>query len=123
MSTYVLVHGAWHGAWCWKKLTPLLESAGHRVFTPTLTGLGECADLLSPDVGLSTHIADVGALIERERLSDVARGTQLRRNGDHGNGRPCPRPDRTSRLSRHLRPARRRFDAERRAHSGRRLPN
>ncbi|TMF86048.1 MAG: alpha/beta fold hydrolase [Chloroflexi bacterium] len=71
MSTYVLVHGAWHGAWCWKKLTPLLESAGHRVFTPTLTGLGECADLLSPDVGLSTHIADVGALIERERLSDV----------------------------------------------------
>src|SRR5256885_16371147 len=71
MSTYVLVHGAWHGAWCWKKLTQLLESAGHRVFTPTLTGLGEGADLLSPDVGLSTHSAAVRALLERERLPDV----------------------------------------------------
>jgi pimeloyl-ACP methyl ester carboxylesterase len=71
MSTFVLVHGAWHGAWCWMKLTPLLESAGHRVFTPTLTGLGERADLLSPDVGLSTHIADVTALIEGERLSNA----------------------------------------------------
>ena len=71
MSTYVLVHGGWHGAWCWKKLTPLLESSGHRVFTPTLTGLGERANLLSPDVGLNTHIADVSGLIESERLSDV----------------------------------------------------
>jgi hypothetical protein len=46
-STFVLVHGAWHGGWCWKKLTPLLKAAGHDVFTPTLTGLGERAHLLA----------------------------------------------------------------------------
>ncbi len=71
MGTYVLVHGAWHGGWCWKKVAPLLESAGHRVATPTLTGLGERADLLSRDVGLATHIADVSGLIEDDRLSEV----------------------------------------------------
>jgi pimeloyl-ACP methyl ester carboxylesterase len=67
----VLVHGAWHGAWCWKKLMPLLESAAHSVFTPTLTGLGERADRLSPNVSLTTHVDDVVSLIEGERLSDV----------------------------------------------------
>ncbi len=71
MSTYVLVHGAFHGGWCWKKLTPYLEQSGHRVFTPTLTGLGERADLLSPDVDLTRHIADVAELIEREDLQQV----------------------------------------------------
>jgi len=68
---YVLVHGAWHGGWCWKKVVPLLESAGHRVATPTLTGLGERADLLSREVGLDTHIADVAGLIEEDNLSEV----------------------------------------------------
>jgi pimeloyl-ACP methyl ester carboxylesterase len=71
MSTFVLVHGAFHGGWCWKKLTPYLEQSGHRVFTSTLTGLGERADLLSPDVGLTRHIADVAELIERENLQQV----------------------------------------------------
>ncbi len=71
MGTYVLVHGGWHGGWCWKKVVPLLESAGHRVATPTLTGLGERADLLSREVGLGTHIADVAGLIEEDNLSEV----------------------------------------------------
>lgn len=71
MSTYVLVHGGWHGAWCWEKLTPLLTSAGHRVITPTLTGLGERAHLLAPEVGLTRHIADVAEVIGREDLRQV----------------------------------------------------
>jgi hypothetical protein len=50
MAAFVLVHGAWHGGWCWKKLTPLLRAAGHEVFTPTLTGLGERVHLLGPQV-------------------------------------------------------------------------
>src|SRR2546427_6597433 len=79
MSTYVLVHGAWHGAWCWKKLTPFLESAWHRVFAPTLTGLGQRADLLAPDVALSTHIADVTAQIEGDACLALPAGSNLSR--------------------------------------------
>ena len=41
MATFVLVHGAWHGGWCWQRVRPLLRQHGHEVFTPTLTGLGE----------------------------------------------------------------------------------
>ena len=69
--TFVLVHGAWHGGWCWKKLTPLLRVAGHQVFTPTLTGLGERSHLLSPAVDLTTHIKDITAVLEYEDLQDV----------------------------------------------------
>jgi hypothetical protein len=57
--TYVLVHGAWHGSWCWQRVRKILQSAGHSVFTPTLTGLGERSHLNSSAVDLSTHIADV----------------------------------------------------------------
>lgn len=71
MVTYVLVHGGWHGGWCWKKMVPLLRSAGHDVFTPTLTGLGERSHLLSPDIGLDTHIQDVVMMLEYEDLDDV----------------------------------------------------
>ena len=67
MATFVLVHGAWHGGWCWQKVVPLLEAAGHEVYAPTLTGLGERASELSPDVGLGTHIQDVvGLLVEKD---------------------------------------------------------
>ena len=68
---FVLVHGAWHGGWSWRKLRPLLEAAGHAVFTPTLTGLGERRHLCSRDIGLATHIQDVANLIEYEDLNDV----------------------------------------------------
>ncbi|MBT3990603.1 MAG: alpha/beta hydrolase [Rhodospirillaceae bacterium] len=71
MTNFVLVHGAWHGGWCWRKIEGALRAAGHQVFAPTLTGLGERAHLASPDVVLSTHIQDVVGLIETEELSDV----------------------------------------------------
>ena len=70
-TTYVLVHGAWHGSWCWKRVRAALQSAGHNVFTPTLTGLGERSHLNSAAVDLSTHIADIVNLIKWEELSDV----------------------------------------------------
>jgi pimeloyl-ACP methyl ester carboxylesterase len=71
MSTYVLVHGAWHGSWCWKRVRKALQVQGHEVFTPTLTGLGERSHLLSPQVNLETHINDVVNLIGWEGLSNV----------------------------------------------------
>jgi pimeloyl-ACP methyl ester carboxylesterase len=69
--TYILVHGAWHGSWCWKRVRAALQSAGHNVFTPTLTGLGERSHLNSAAVDLSTHIADIVNLMKWEELSDV----------------------------------------------------
>ena len=71
MATYVLVHGAWHGGWCWGRVTPLLRAAGHVVYTPTLTGLGERAHLLSPAIDLGTHVEDVVRVLHYEDLSDV----------------------------------------------------
>lgn len=71
MACFVLVHGAWHGGWCWRRVADLLARAGHRVHTPTLTGLGERAHLLSPAITLETHITDVMAAIEAEELQDV----------------------------------------------------
>lgn len=70
-ATYVLVHGAWHGGWCWRLVAERLSGAGHRVYCPTLTGLGERAHLLSRAVNLDTHIADVAGLLEAEELKDV----------------------------------------------------
>jgi pimeloyl-ACP methyl ester carboxylesterase len=71
MSTFVLVHGAWHGSWCWKRVRSALQARGHEVFTPTLTGVADRAHLLSSQVNLETHIADVTNLIRYEELSDV----------------------------------------------------
>ncbi len=59
MATFVLVHPAWFGSWCWRDVVPLLRAAGHDVYTPTLTGLGERAHLVSPEITLSTHVTDV----------------------------------------------------------------
>lgn len=71
MANFVLVHGAWHGAWCWQRVTPLLATQGHRVQAVTLTGVGERTHLRTPAVDLETHIADVANLIEAEELQDV----------------------------------------------------
>jgi pimeloyl-ACP methyl ester carboxylesterase len=71
MSTFVLVHGAWHGGWCWDRVAPLLRGAGHEVHAPTLTGLSERAHLLTPLVGLETHVEDVVRLIDVLDLRDV----------------------------------------------------
>ncbi|MEV7389145.1 alpha/beta hydrolase family protein [Streptomyces sp. NPDC091215] len=71
MSTFVLLHGAWHGGWAWQRVVPALRAAGHEVHTPTLTGLSDRAHLLNPQVGLSTHIQDVVALLEAHDARDV----------------------------------------------------
>lgn len=71
MSNYVLVHGAWHGGWCWSRVVPVLAAAGHAVYTPTLSGLGERAHLASPEIGLETHVADVLGTMRWENLNDV----------------------------------------------------
>ncbi|GGC43050.1 esterase [Novosphingobium marinum] len=68
---FILVHGAWHGGWVWQRSARLLRSEGHDVFTPSLTGLGDRAHLLSPDISLTTHVRDITMLIESYELSDV----------------------------------------------------
>ena len=70
-KTYVLVHGAWHGGWCWRRVADRLRSQGHAVFTPTLTGIGERAHLVRPDINLSTHIADVANVVAWEELDNI----------------------------------------------------
>ena len=71
MATYVLVHGGGHGGWCYGRLSPLLRAAGHEVYAPTLTGLGERKHLLSPGIDLDTHITDVVNTLVYEDLKDV----------------------------------------------------
>jgi pimeloyl-ACP methyl ester carboxylesterase len=71
MTSFVLVHGAWHGSWCWKRVRKSLQEKGHNVFTPTLTGVAERSHLLSRNVSLETHILDVVNLIRWEELSDI----------------------------------------------------
>jgi pimeloyl-ACP methyl ester carboxylesterase len=71
MSTFVLVHGAWHGSWCYARVRSALQRQGHDVFTPTLTGVGERSHLMSRSVNLSTHVDDVVNLLEWEELGDV----------------------------------------------------
>ena len=70
-ATFVLVHGAWHGGWCWKKISPFLDAEGHLVYTPTLTGLGERSHLLSKEIDLEMHIQDVVSMLEYEDLTEV----------------------------------------------------
>ena len=70
-TSIVLVHGAWHGAWCWSRVLPLLRSAGVDSHAVTLTGVGERAHLMSPGIDLHTHIQDVIGLIEAEELQRV----------------------------------------------------
>src|ERR1700746_2403292 len=69
--TFVLVHGAWHGGWCWRRVADQLRREGHAVFTPTLTGLGERAHLLAPGIDLSPHVADIVNMMRWEGLSEV----------------------------------------------------
>lgn len=71
MSTYLLVHGAWHSGQCWERVVPFLAAAGHRVVAPSLTGYGDKARLLGPEVGLDTHVDDIVGLITEEDLTDV----------------------------------------------------
>ena len=69
--TFVLVHGAWHGGWCWRRVADRLRAGGHVVFTSTLTGLGERAHQLASGIGLATHITDIVNVMTCEGLGDV----------------------------------------------------
>jgi pimeloyl-ACP methyl ester carboxylesterase len=71
MSTFVIVHGGFGGAWEWTPVARRLRARGHEVFTPTLTGMGERAHLAAPDVGVDTHVQDIVAVLEMEDLHDV----------------------------------------------------
>ncbi|MBO3680418.1 alpha/beta hydrolase [Streptomyces sp. NEAU-YJ-81] len=68
---FVLVHGGRHGGWCWRPVARRLRAAGHEVFTPTLTGLGDRAHLLTREVGLATHVEDIVATFEYEDIRDA----------------------------------------------------
>ena len=70
-KTFLVCHGAWSGGWAWKKMHPLMRAAGHRLVTPTYTGLGERAHLTSPAVDLETHILDVLNVIQYDDLRDI----------------------------------------------------
>jgi len=70
-KTFVLVHGASQGGWCWRRVSDRLERRGHKVFTPTLTGLGERSHLMSRDVDLDMHITDVVNVIKWESLENI----------------------------------------------------
>ena len=75
MPTFVLIHGAWHGGWCWWKTAPLLRASGHLALTPSLTGLGDrqhLARLIPPAIlNLDLHVQDILRLLEANDLSDV----------------------------------------------------
>jgi len=71
VATFVLVHPAWLGGWCWNKIVPRLQKRGHRTYAPTLTGLGERAHLASSDVGLTTHIEDIASAVIFEDLKNI----------------------------------------------------
>src|SRR5262252_3582649 len=71
MATFLLVHGAWHGGWCWRRVSDLLEKQGHKVFAPTMTGLGERSHLLDARINLATHIADIVNVIKWEKLDHI----------------------------------------------------
>lgn len=71
IHTFVLVHGAWLGGWCWRDVAKILRDAGHRAFTPTLTGLGERSHLLHPDIDVELHVSDVVNVIRSEELRGI----------------------------------------------------
>ena len=70
-TTFLVCHGAWSAGWAWKKMHPLMQAAGHRLVTPTYTGLGERAHLANPSIDLETHIEDVLNVIKYEDISDI----------------------------------------------------
>src|SRR5450756_375000 len=71
MATFVLVHGGGHGGWCYQSVARIMRSHGQEVYTPTMTGLGERAHLLSPAIDLDFQIADIVKVLDYEDLRDV----------------------------------------------------
>ncbi len=71
MATFVVAHGAWSAGWAWRKMHPLMTERGHRLITPTMTGLGERSHLAAPAIDLDTHIADIVNVLQYEELERV----------------------------------------------------
>ena len=71
MARFLLIHGSWHGAWCWERLLPILKARGHEVWAPTLIGLGERAGEASTGTGLVTHVNQITELILSADLNDL----------------------------------------------------
>jgi pimeloyl-ACP methyl ester carboxylesterase len=71
VAVFVVAHGAWSAGWAWKKMRPLMRAAGHELFTPTYTGVGERSHLANPSVDLDTHIQDILNVLEFEDLREV----------------------------------------------------
>ena len=70
-KTFVLVHGGFHGGWCWREVANALRARGHHVFTPTQTGCGERSHLLTKDITLDTFVDDIANVIQWEDLQDL----------------------------------------------------
>ncbi len=71
MATYILVHGAWHGGWCYRETAAALRGQGHQVFTPTLSGVGERFHQSRESITLETHVRDLAGVVEAEELDDI----------------------------------------------------
>jgi pimeloyl-ACP methyl ester carboxylesterase len=72
MAKFLLLHGAWHGGWCWERLMPILQSRGHELWAPTLIGLGDRAREATPATGLTTHVDQIAQWITDSGLHDLA---------------------------------------------------
>ena len=70
-KTFLLIHGAYHGGWCWRLVTDIIEQNGHKVYAPSLTGNGDRVHLLSKDIELDTQISDIVNLVTWEDLKDI----------------------------------------------------
>lgn len=68
--TFLVAHGAWSAGWAWKKMPPRMAAVGHRMITPTYTGLGEREHLANPAIDLETHVQDILGVIKFEQLED-----------------------------------------------------
>ena len=99
MATFVVAHGAWSAGWAWKKMHPLMHARGHRLVTPTYTGLGERGHLARPDVDLDTHIADILGVLKFEDLTRRQPDRPFLRR--HGRDRCC-RPGAAAHRAAHL---------------------
>ena len=78
-SSFLLIHGAWHGGWCWRFVVDRLVARGHRVFAPTLTGLGERRHLVEAATSLDVCIEDIANLIEAEELGLTSENVDAQR--------------------------------------------
>ena len=85
-KTFVLAHGSWHGGWCWKRVANQLRANGHVVYTPSYTGMGDRAHLLTKDITISTFVEDLIQVIESEELTNVVLVGFRRRSDLRGSG-------------------------------------